>query len=192
MTSFLPRPDTSRNWRSPTRIRIIGRQKAHRPASRKKKAVPATGLDLQAPLRVLLVDDDPNFVEFLTQLLSRAGMDILTANSGQQCLEQVRQSTALDVIILDVVMPGMNGLEVCSALQQLGPSHFVPVILLTAKNDLETRLAAMRLGVSEFIVKPVRNKELVSRIRAQADVSHKIRAMEQTQVALNVDPKKVK
>ena len=89
-------------------------------------------------------------------------------------------------------MHGMDGLEVCSALQQMGSSHFIPIILLTAQDDMETRLAAIRLGVSEFLVKPVRNKELVSRVQTQVEVSRKMRSMEQALAIHNTDPKKIK
>ena len=185
-------PDVSQGRRVPTRNRRIGRQQA-RPASRKRsRVVPPTEPNLQAPPKVLVVDDDPSFVDFLTQVLSREGMVILAAYSGQQCLEQVRRSADLDVIILDVMMQGMNGLEVRSALQQMGSDHFIPIIFLTAKDDMATRLAAMQLGVSEFLVKPVRNRELVSRIRTQVEESRKVRAREQTLDSLESDPKKIK
>lgn len=152
----------------------------------------STGSNLKIPPRVLVVDDNPNFVDFLTQVLSRRGIDILTAYNGQQCLEQVHQSSALDVIILDIIMPEMDGLEVCAALQQMGPAHFIPIIVLTARDNMDTRLAAMRLGVSEFLVKPVRIEELVSRIRSQVEAVSKIRAAEQSVANLKVKPKKTK
>jgi PleD family two-component response regulator len=117
-------------------------------------------------------------------------MDILTAYNGQQCLEQVHRSSALDVVILDLIMPEMDGLEVCAALQQMGPTHFIPIIVLTAKDNMDTRLTAMRLGVSEFLVKPVRVEDLVSRIRSQVEAVGKIRASEQAVANLKVKPKK--
>ena|SRR5688500_2213085 len=113
---------------------------------------------------VLVVDDNKDAVDIVARLLSHNGIVALRAYSGQECLEVVR-SHSVDVIVLDVMMPGMDGLEVCKHLKEL-PSP-PPVILLTAKDDMATRSAGMSLGVSEFIVKPVNNRDLIARIKTQ-------------------------
>lgn len=111
---------------------------------------------------VLVVDDNKDIVEFLRLLLSHHGLTVLCAYSGQECLETVR-SRPVDVIILDVMMPGIDGLDVCKELKRTSPS--LPVILLTAKDDMATRSAAMALGVSEFVAKPVMDHQgLVARV----------------------------
>ena len=89
---------------------------------------------------VLVVDDNEDLVDILTRLLSRYGMNALPAYNGRDCLEIVR-NTAVDVIVLDVMMPGMDGLEVCAELKKLALS--IPIILLTAKDDMATRGAGM-------------------------------------------------
>ncbi len=119
------------------------------------------------PATVLIVDDNKDTVDILTRLLSRHGMTIVSAYSGRECLEIVR-SRAIDVILLDVMMPEMDGLEVCKELKRL--SLPVPVILLTAKDDMATRAAGMALGVSEFIVKPVNHADLLARLQTQLSV----------------------
>lgn len=113
---------------------------------------------------VLVVDDNKDAVDIVARLLAHNGITALRAYSGQECLEIVR-SHAVDVIVLDVMMPGMDGLEVCQHLKEL-PSP-PPVILLTAKDDMATRSAGMALGVSEFMVKPVNNRDLIDRIKTQ-------------------------
>ena len=113
---------------------------------------------------VLVVDDNKDAVDIVARLLSHNGIAALRAYSGQECLEIVR-SHSVDVIVLDVMMPGMDGLEVCKHLKEL-PSP-PPVILLTAKDDMATRSAGMSLGVSEFMVKPVNNRDLIARIKTQ-------------------------
>jgi len=113
---------------------------------------------------VLVVDDNKDAVDIVARLLSHNGITALRAYSGQECLEVVR-SNSVDVIVLDVMMPGMDGLEVCKHLKELPSSP--PVILLTAKDDMATRSAGMSLGVSEFIVKPVNNRDLIARIKTQ-------------------------
>lgn len=113
---------------------------------------------------VLVVDDNKDAVDIVARLLAHNGITALRAYSGQECLEIVR-SHAVDVIVLDVMMPGMDGLEVCQHLKEI-PSP-PPVILLTAKDDMATRSAGMALGVSEFMVKPVNNRDLIDRIKTQ-------------------------
>jgi DNA-binding response OmpR family regulator len=127
---------------------------------------------------VLVVDDDPDLVDLLSRFLSRHGMVALPAYSGQQCLERVDQSPTIDVIVLDVMMPEMDGLEVCTILRQSERSRTIPIILLTARDDLETRLAGVRLGVSDFVVKPASGQDLVSRIRTLVDARRKGQQME--------------
>ncbi len=113
---------------------------------------------------VLVVDDNKDMVEILTRLLSRHGLHALHAYSGRECLDIVQHHT-VDVIVLDVMMPEMNGLEVCEVLKDMPEPP--PVILLTAKDDMATRAAGMALGVSEFVVKPVNNRDLLARIQTQ-------------------------
>ena len=120
-----------------------------------------------SPATVLVVDDNKDTVDILTRLLLRHGMTVLRAYTGPECLETVR-SHPVDVILLDVMMPGMDGLGVCEELKRLSPA--LPVILVTAKDDMTTRAAGMALGVSEFVVKPVNDADLLARIQTQLDV----------------------
>ena len=117
---------------------------------------------------VLVVDDNRDTVDILTLLLVRHNLTVLRAYNGPGCLETVR-TYPVDVLLLDVMMPGMDGLAVCAELQQIAPA--LPVILVTAKDDMATRVAAMKLpGVSEFVVKPVNHANLLARIQTQLSV----------------------
>jgi DNA-binding response OmpR family regulator len=127
---------------------------------------------------VLVVDDDPDLVDLLSRFLSRQGMKTLIASSGLQCLEIVRAQPQIDAIVLDIMMPGMDGLQVCAALKQMETTRTIPIILLTARDDVATRLAGVELGVSEFIVKPASGRDLVARIQTQVEASRKARDME--------------
>jgi len=111
---------------------------------------------------VLVVDDNKGVLEFLVLLLTKHGLTAIGASSGKECLEIVR-NRPVDLIILDVMMPVMDGLQVCRELKKIVPS--IPIILLTARDDMETRAAGMDHGVSEFIAKPVNNRDLLARIR---------------------------
>jgi DNA-binding response OmpR family regulator len=127
---------------------------------------------------VLIVDDDPDLVDLLRRFLTRQGIKTLVASNGFQCLEQVRQNSTIDIIVLDVMMPEMDGLQVCSVLRQTEASRTIPIILLTARDDVATRLAGVQLGISEFIVKPASGRDLVARIQTQVEAGRKARVME--------------
>ncbi|HVO92652.1 MAG TPA: response regulator [Terriglobales bacterium] len=114
--------------------------------------------------KILIVDDNRDFVEFVNFLLSHHGFAVCCAFNGPDALETVREQ-AVDLVILDVMMPKMDGLTVCRELKQLRPA--LPVILVTAKDDLATRAAAMALGVSEFLAKPLNIDDFLVRVRTQ-------------------------
>jgi DNA-binding response OmpR family regulator len=124
--------------------------------------------DVQAvennPATLLVVDDNKGVLEFLILLLSKHGYTTIGASSGRECLEVLSQRS-VDLIISDVMMPAMNGLQLCQELKGVAP--LTPVILLTARDDMATRAAAMDLGVSEFVTKPVNNHDLLDRVRTQ-------------------------
>ena len=114
---------------------------------------------------VLVVDDDPVQVDLLTRFLTQQGISTLAAYDGQQCLEKI-QTASVDTIILDVQMPRMTGLEVCRVLRDKVATRKIPIIILTATDDPEIRQAGQRLGVEEFLIKPVSGKQLLVHIQA--------------------------
>jgi DNA-binding response OmpR family regulator len=116
---------------------------------------------------IMVVDDDELATKAVTQLLGRHGYEMLSASSGAECLRKLAEGTVPDVLVLDVMMPEINGLEVCRTLRSDGRFSDVPVILLTGCDDFETRAAGMKLGVSEFLCKPFAHHELIERIQHQ-------------------------
>jgi DNA-binding response OmpR family regulator len=120
------------------------------------------------PFSILLVDDNRDFIEFLKYLLSHRGFDVQCVYGGTECLDAVRRQN-FDLVILDVMMPKMDGLTVCRELKKFAPS--LPVFLLTAKDDLSTRAAAIELGASEFLAKPVNIEDFITRVRTQCHIS---------------------
>ena len=129
--------------------------------------------------RILIVDDDPNTLEILRRWLNREGYATVSADNGPACL-QVLGKEHVDVIVLDVMMPGMDGLQVCERLRESEAWRGIPVMLLTAKDDLETRSRGMMLGVSEYLTKPVNKLELFARLRAQLHSRELERRLEET------------
>jgi len=134
--------------------------------------------------RILIVDDDQDAREILSRLLSSAGYDCVTAEGGERCLE-IARSEPVDVILLDVMMPGMDGIQVCDELRKDAKLRTIPVILLTARDDISTRAQGMERGVSEYLTKPVNKRELFTRVQSQLHSRELDRQLERT--AANID-----
>lgn len=118
---------------------------------------------------VMVVDDDILATKAVVMLLQRHGYEMVSASSGPECLRLLADGTLPDVLVLDVKMPEMSGLDVCRTVKSDGRFRDLPIILLTGCDDLETRAAGMKLGVSEFLCKPFAHHELLARIGAQLD-----------------------
>ncbi len=121
------------------------------------------------PPQILVVDDDQDTVAILARHLEREGFVPIEANSGAQCLKMVHENE-VDVILLDLMMPEMDGFQVVKALRDDPVTAEIPIIMITARDDLDARAEGMRLGVSDFMAKPVFRRQLASRVRAQLEV----------------------
>ena len=129
------------------------------------------------PPRVLVVDDDPDTITILSRYLQREGFVAIEAPSGADCLS-ILQESAVDVILLDLMMPEMDGFQVCEALKRNPVTAEIPIILVTARDDIDARAEGIRIGVSEFLPKPFSRRQLISRINAQLSVVQVGRAAE--------------
>lgn len=118
--------------------------------------------------RIMVVDDDPDTVTVLARYLQREGFATVEALSGAQCLKLVAEHH-IDVILLDLMMPEMDGFQVARALKNNPVTAEIPIIMVTARDDIESRSEGMRVGVSDFLAKPVFRRQLANRIRAQLD-----------------------
>ncbi len=119
--------------------------------------------------QIMVVDDDQDTVAILARHLQREGFIPIEASSGAQCLKLVHENE-VDVILLDLMMPGMDGFEVVRVLKNDPITAEIPVIMITARDDLDARAEGMRLGVSDFLAKPVFRRQLATRVRAQLEV----------------------
>jgi len=127
--------------------------------------------------QIMVVDDDPDTVSILARHLQREGFVAIEAISGAECV-RIAQERPVDVILLDLMMPDMDGFQVCRALKEDPRTAEIPVIMITARDDLDARAEGMRLGVSDFLAKPVFRRQLANRIRAQLDMLAAGRATE--------------
>ena len=114
--------------------------------------------------QVLLVDDDEKTVATVTLYLEHAGFDVVTASDGVGALAMARREPPPDLIVLDLMLPGLDGLEVCRRLRE--ESSAIPIIMLTARSSEEDRLEGLDLGADDYVVKPFSPRELAARVRA--------------------------
>ncbi|MEW1835303.1 response regulator transcription factor [Microbacterium oleivorans] len=128
------------------------------------RPAPLTRLD-GSPIRVLVVDDEANLSDLLRMALQNEGWDARTASNGQEALTLVREF-APDLVVLDIMMPGIDGMEVLRRLRSAG--NDVPVLFLTAKDAVEDRIAGISAGGDDYLTKPFNLEEVVVRLRAMA------------------------
>lgn len=112
--------------------------------------------------KLLLIDDDQELSELLTEFLSSEGFSLTCCFDGLSGLEQAKTKN-YDLILLDVMLPGLNGFDV---LKALGGQHITPILMLTAKGDDSDRVLGLELGADDYLAKPYNPKELVARIKA--------------------------
>jgi two-component system response regulator ResD len=114
---------------------------------------------------ILVVDDEPTIADVVSRYLERAGYSARTAADGQAALRSAGEKRP-DLVVLDLMLPGMDGLEVMSRLREYGEGPRVSVILLTARGEHADRIAGLRLGADDYVVKPFSPAELVARVDA--------------------------
>ncbi len=114
------------------------------------------------PQRVLVVDDEPHIVELVRYNLSQEGYEVVVAGDGETALARARTERP-DLIVLDLMLPGLDGLEVC---RQLRREAAVPIIMLTAKGGELERVVGLESGADDYVTKPFSPRELVARVRA--------------------------
>ncbi len=117
------------------------------------------------PKTILVIDDEPQIVEICRDYLTAAGFGVLTAADGVQGLALARREHP-DLIVLDLMLPGLDGLDVCRALRrEAGSLAAVPLIMLTARVEESDKLVGLELGADDYITKPFSPRELVARVR---------------------------
>ncbi len=114
-------------------------------------------------MRLLVVDDDPSLREALALVLDLNGFDVTTACDGREAIRQL-VDTPPDAVVLDVLMPGIDGLEVCRRMRAAGDR--TPVLMLTARTEVAERVEGLEAGADDYLAKPFAREELVARLRA--------------------------
>ena len=120
---------------------------------------------MTAPAKILVVDDTPQNVKLLADLLAAKGYAVVTAAEGAAALEEL-QAEAPDLVLLDVMMPGLNGYQVCERIRADPRTALLPVVLVTALDPHEERVKGIEAGADDFLSKPINQQELFARVRS--------------------------
>lgn len=136
---------------------------------------------------ILIVDDEPNIVQLVSMYLTRENYQVNSAGNGQKALEMI-DTHKPDLVVLDVMLPSMDGFDVCRRLR--AEENNVPIIMVTARDDDIDKILGLELGADDYLTKPFNPRELVARIRAvlRREVSDRIDAQKPVRVAdLEID-----
>jgi putative two-component system response regulator len=124
---------------------------------------------LQPHCSILIVDDEPLNLKYLLGLLKPLGHTVLIAHNGREALEKIEE-TEIDLVLLDIMMPQMDGFEVCRLLKSNDDTRMIPVVLLTALDDTASRIRGIEAGADDFVTKPPNRRELLARVEALLQV----------------------
>jgi DNA-binding response OmpR family regulator len=116
--------------------------------------------------RILVVEDDPDIAELIVHYLEKAGHSTERLSSGSDVMRRLR-STPVDLVVLDLMLPGMDGMAVCDALRRDTSTSHLPVIMLTARGEEADRVAGLERGADDYVTKPFSPRELVARVAAR-------------------------
>ena len=140
------------------------------------------------PFRVLVVEDDPDMAGFLVRLLVQQGLQAEIAADGYAALAQIAAAPP-DLVLLDVQMPGPDGFEICRRLKASEATALLPVVLVTALEDHDSRVRGIEAGADDFISKPVRREELVARVKTLRRLHETRKELEGRRLAAEVQEK---
>ena len=141
--------------------------------------------------KVLIVDDEPDIVSLISYNLKKEGFDVSSAFDGEEALKVVRKEK-FNLIILDLMLPGVQGMELCSMLRSSEETSSIPVIMLTAKSEELDKVLGLEMGADDYITKPFSPRELIARVKAVLRRVHEKKAaadktIQIGQIVINTD-----
>src|SRR5262245_4259763 len=148
----------------------------------------AAGRAANGAFRVLVVDDDPDMAGFLVRLLKQQGLEAETVGDGHKALARIAAAPP-DMVLLDVQMPGPDGFEICRRLKGSEATALLPVVLVTALEDQDSRVKGIEAGADDFLSKPVRREELIARVKTLRRLHETRKELEGRRLAEEVEEK---
>lgn len=149
-----------------------------------------------AKIQIVIVEDEPDILDVLSYNLKREGYEVATAQDGSRGLELI-QNEKPKLVLLDLMLPGMDGLDVCRSLKSDDATKAIPVIMLTAKGEESDIVLGLGIGADDYITKPFSPKELIARVKAvlrrfeQADGTSKEQVIEVDQLSIDFNKHRV-
>ncbi|HSF18429.1 MAG TPA: response regulator transcription factor [Vicinamibacteria bacterium] len=137
--------------------------------------------------RILVIEDDPDIVELLRYNLEKEGFEVSSAGEGKSGLELLRQGNA-DLLILDLMLPQLSGLEVCKEIRKDDRLETLPVIVLTARGEETDRILGLELGADDYVTKPFSVREMVARVKALLRRAEREKDKDETKDVLSIGP----
>lgn len=132
------------------------------PASNPSTKIPTPPLSRKQV--ILIVDDDPAFRKMLIMMLREANFDFLEAENGKECLLKLSRHLDIDLVLVDIDMPQMNGIQLAGVIRNQEMYSKIPLIMVTAKSDQKSIVAAIKAGAQDYVVKPVNKENLIKKI----------------------------
>lgn len=129
-------------------------------------------MSARPPTRILVAEDDPDIGNLLEHYLRKAGFMATIVTSGREVMPQIKRE-APDLVVLDLMLPGLDGLQVCRAIRADANTAAIPIIMLTAKAEESDRIVGLELGADDYITKPFSPNEVVARVRALLRRAHR-------------------
>ncbi|NMA68051.1 MAG: response regulator transcription factor [Desulfitobacterium sp.] len=117
-------------------------------------------------VKIMLVEDDPMIQEFVTYNLEKDGYQVISVDDGRKALDMLQREKP-DILILDLMLPGVDGFEICKTIRGDMKNASLPIIILSARDDLADKIVGLELGADDYITKPFSPRELLARIRAR-------------------------
>jgi len=139
---------------------------------------------MSTDIKILLVDDEPDIIEFLSYNLKKEGFNIFTAQNGIEAIKKAKEIKP-DLILLDVMMPEMDGIEVCEKIREISEINETIIAFLTARGEDYSQIAGFDAGADDYITKPIKPKVLISRIKALLKRTEKKIKTEKINLVLN-------
>src|ERR671912_1569301 len=130
-------------------------------------------MSVRPPTRILVAEDDPDIGNLLEHYLKKAGFLPTLVASGRDVMPQIKRDTP-DLVVLDLMLPGLDGLQLCRAIRADPATAAIPIIMLTAKAEESDRIVGLELGADDYITKPFSPNEVVARVRALLRRAHRV------------------
>lgn len=138
---------------------------------------------VSVPKNILVVDDDDDVRTIISAVMASADYDVREASGGEEALAAIGAKEP-DLVLLDYMMPGLSGLEVCQKIRALPGGSFIPVIILTARTELQDKIAGLASGADDYVTKPFQHEELLARVRAHLRIRDLSRSLQQKNLEL--------